>query len=378
MSGPGKVGGESNTYYQDPQAVNYQQPPPNYGQNYGQQPAVYANAPETFDKRSFDQAFKIEKPKWNDLWAGILLIIVFAGYVAVSAISLQGYDAFKGFNGDGIYNNNNDFGLNTNTVVGFVFICVMAMILSWIYISLARLFTKQFIWITGILHVVFGFVTAIYMLARKYYSGGVVFLIFAIISLVFFISWIKRIPFSALMLQTVIDVSKTRGHVYIVSLVGGIIATAFSIWFAITLVAIYAKYEPGNATTGGNPACAAGNGGCSTGKVIGLLVFITFAMYWISEWIKNTIHVTISGVYGSWFFCGSNFPKGATRGAFRRAMTYSFGSISLGSLIVAIINMLRQICSIAQQSSSQNGNIVGSIMFCIRKCLWIAIIATLD
>jgi hypothetical protein len=25
------------------------------------------------EKPSFDQAFKIEKPKWNDLWAGILV-----------------------------------------------------------------------------------------------------------------------------------------------------------------------------------------------------------------------------------------------------------------------------------------------------------------
>lgn len=156
------------------------------------------------------------------------------------------------------------------------------------------------------------------MLSRKYYSGGIVFLLFSIFTVICFISWIKRIPFSVLMLQTSIDVSKKYGHVYLVSLIGGIVAAAFGAWFSVTLVAIYAKYEP-NSGTGINPACA--SGGCSSGKVIGLIVCATFAMYWISEWIKNTIHVTISGVYGSWYFCPNNLPKGPTRGAFKRSVT---------------------------------------------------------
>lgn len=129
-------------------------------------------------------------------------------------------------------------------------------------------------------------------------------------------------------------------------------------------------FEPSNSnsSTGTNPACS---GSCSSATVIGLLVFITFAGYWISEWIKNTIHVTVAGVYGSWYFCSGKpggMPKGATSGAFRRAMTYSFGSISFGSLIVALINMLRQACSIAQQNEAASGNMIGSMMFCCLGC----------
>ena len=62
-------------------------------------------------------------------------------------------------------------------------------------------------------------------------------------------------------------------------------------------------------------------------------------------------------------------PKGPTRGAARRALTYSFGSISFGSLIVAIINMLRQACSIAQQTEANNGNIAAQIAFCLLQCI---------
>lgn len=110
--------------------------------------------------------------------------------------------ATKGFNGGGIYGSSNDFGLDTNTIVLFAFCLAVALILSLAYIGMARVFTKQFIWITGILHIIFGFVTAIYMLSRKYYSGGIVFLLFSIFTVICFISWIPRIPFSVLMLQT--------------------------------------------------------------------------------------------------------------------------------------------------------------------------------
>lgn len=51
---------------------------------YGQQPPQYAQQPQYApnpaaaetgygEKPTFDQAFKIDKPKWNDLWAGILV-----------------------------------------------------------------------------------------------------------------------------------------------------------------------------------------------------------------------------------------------------------------------------------------------------------------
>jgi uncharacterized protein YigE (DUF2233 family) len=44
-------------------------------------------------------------------------------------------------------------------------------------------------------------------------------------------------------------------------------------------VSIYVQYTP----NGANSNCRNGVGDCGNGKVIGLLVFVTFAMYWISE-----------------------------------------------------------------------------------------------
>ncbi|KAL8735208.1 MAG: hypothetical protein Q9166_001084 [cf. Caloplaca sp. 2 TL-2023] len=365
--------------YQQPQYSpaphpNFQQTPPDYHQNYQQNASAPPPPPPQtggHGKQTFEQAFKLDKPKYNDLWAAILLILTFLGFAAVSALSLQAYSSNKHFSGGGIYNAPNDFSLNTNTIVLFVFVLAVAFAFSSAYFTAARAFTKQFIWITGILHIVFGIGTCIYYFYRHYYSAAIVFALFSVFSIICFISWIPRIPFSVVMLQQTMDVAKGFGHVFLVSAIGGIVSVAFGAWFSVTLVAIYVKYEPSSGGT--NPACSSGSrGACSSATVIGLIVFVTFAGYWITEWLKNTIHSVMAGVYGSWFFCAGKpggMPSGATRGAFRRSMTYSLGSISFGSLVVALINMVRQAVSIAQRQEAQEGNIVASIAFCCLGCI---------
>ena len=55
----------------------YQQPPPpNYGQSDFQQNTVAPPNMGSGGKQTFDQAFKLDKPKFNDLWAGILVRLV--------------------------------------------------------------------------------------------------------------------------------------------------------------------------------------------------------------------------------------------------------------------------------------------------------------
>ncbi|KAI9166518.1 Protein PNS1 [Paramyrothecium foliicola] len=367
---PGYNGGYQQNYnagYQQPDEYPLQQQaPPQYSYTPAQ--------PVGDEKYSFDQAFKIEKPKYNDLWAAILFIVAVGGFTAISALALWSYSRTRNVNGGGIYDGDNNFSLSTNTILLFVFCLVVAFVLSYAYVWLARLFPRQFIWVTGILNIIWALGTAIYYLYIRIYPAGIVFLIFGVFLAFCFWTWISRIPFSALMLKTSVDVSKKYGHVYLVSLLGGIVATALAAWFSVTLVAVYTRWEP----SANNPSCA--NGGCSNAKVIGFIVYITFAMYWISEWLKNTIHTTISGVYGSWYFLPHNFPKDATRGALKRALTYSFGSIAFGSLIVAIIRFLRQICSVARSQSASEGGIAGMagyVLFCILGCFiaileWIA------
>jgi hypothetical protein len=81
--------GEAQGYYQEgaPQQMQYAQQPqqqqqPYEQKNYQQQPPQYGNyAPQNYDavgeKQDFSQAFKLDKPKFNDWWAGLLVSFVY-------------------------------------------------------------------------------------------------------------------------------------------------------------------------------------------------------------------------------------------------------------------------------------------------------------
>lgn len=321
----------SQSYYNGGgQQYNASAPPPNYGQafqggdpnynnnNYNpqQQQQQYNNGPNGYNnggppqqhdysnnpsmpidgKQDFTQAFAVQKPRYNDLWAGIAFLLVFLGFVAVSVYSLEGFGkAQSGRAARGSFGNNAIFGLNRNVIGLFGFTLAVAVGLSVIYFALARVATKQLIWISGILNILAAFATAGYLFYAKAWAGAIIALLIAIFTVICFISWIPRIPFSVLMFQTIVDVSKQFGHVYFVSAIGGIGAALFAAWVSATLVAVYARFQPTNpnGTTGPNQSRG-------LGAVAGLFVFVTFAAYWTSEWWKNTIHTIISGVYGSW------------------------------------------------------------------------------
>lgn len=103
---------QQQNYQQQPyQQQNYQQT--DYNQNASNEEAPPYNAPSNpNEKQEFHQAFAVPKPKWNDLWAAILFLATFAGFVAVSGICLRGYQVSS----DGS-TTNNTFGLNRLTIV---------------------------------------------------------------------------------------------------------------------------------------------------------------------------------------------------------------------------------------------------------------------
>lgn len=356
--GQGQDQGQNNNYYNQ-EGGN----PPPYTPDF---PPDYNYKPNP-NAATFDEAFAVPKPKWNDKIGLVILALIFSGYLALSIIVIRAYAQTHSFQGWGIYSGENDYSLNTHTLILYAFVLATAIVLSLLYFIAARVWTKQFIWITYILHLLFSWGTAIYYLAVGYYSAGIVFIIFAALTTWWFWCSRKRIPFATIVLQTLIDVTRANPSVLIISAIGAVVAAAFGTWFAFTIVSIYVKYDPDNR----NPGCMTTGGSCSNGKLIGLILFTIFCGYYLTEVIKNVIHVTISGVYGSWYYCSKSdqgMPKHAAMSSFRRAITYSLGSISLGSLIVSIINFIRQILSVLQQDARQSGDTLATVILCFVQC----------
>ena len=68
------------------------------------------------------------------------------------------------------------------------------------------------------------------------------------------------------------------------------------------------------------------------------IAFLIFSLYWTSQVFRNVSHVTTAGTVASWWLV-SDIER-PTLGAFKRAMTSSFGTICAGSLVVAIVDTL--------------------------------------
>merc|ERR1711968_1901 len=79
--------------------------------------------------------------------------------------------------------------------------------------------------------------------------------------------------------------------------------------------------------------------------------------------VKNIVHCTCCGATGSWWFLSHS--PGAVSAAFKRATTTSFGSICLGSLIVAVLKALE--ASLKEQA--KKNPIAACLMQCIRELM---------
>ncbi len=144
--------------------------------------------------------------------------------------------------------------------------------------------------------------------------------------------------------------------VYIVVILGLIVQTALSAWYAFTIIGVYVSYTPDSA------ACA--TNACSSGKVAGLVFFATFAFLWISQVVANVCLATLAGgAFGGWYYYGpavkggqGGMPRRPNLKAFGRATTWSLGSIAFGSLIVTILEILRQLFRLLSQYESGQGD----------------------
>jgi hypothetical protein len=104
----------------------------------------------------------------------------------------------------------------------------------------------------------------------------------------------------------------------------------------------------------------------STGVMAILGCLLSF--YYTFQVLRNVVHTTLAGTVGAWWFTPDKAYRccsGGLTDSLYQSLTYSFGSICLGSLIVAIIEILK----VWLQSMANNR--WGSLLRCIAQCfLW--------
>lgn len=235
--------------------------------------------------------------------------------------------------------------------MGKVFlVCLLGAIaavgFSVFYLTIIKKHAKQLIHFTLWAGIAWCIILAIIGFAKGSVGVGIVFLLCAAINALFFYFWRSRIPFATAILTTVAHILETFPAPTYYAYLSLIAQVAWVLLWMPTFVLVQ-RFT-------------------STGAGV-LSVFLIFSFYWTSQVIKNVVHVTASGLVATWYFLsGVGMPPNPTQKAFKRATTTSFGSICLGSLVVAILKTLRQLVNSARRG---NNNWLACMASCILAIL---------
>lgn len=177
----------------------------------------------------------------------------------------------------------------------------------------------------------------------------------------------NKIPYAASNLKCGITVLKNNLGLGLVSLgaMTGLLGYCFGwVWAFAGTIQLDAMTVNTSASSYGETSFGDESGLSALGSVVAFLFVLSF--YWTHQVLKNIVKVTVSGVVGTWWFSPieeTSFCSSAVSGSFIRSTTYSLGSICFGSLIVAILQMLRD--SLRRAQNGRNAGILRCIAMCI-------------
>ncbi|TPX61697.1 hypothetical protein PhCBS80983_g00930 [Powellomyces hirtus] len=354
-----------NQYQQNPQqyqpqpyaapynAPNYQQqnyPPP-------QAPPPQQGSGEKFAKTS----------KYKDLWAAIVFLLTMAAFAVCVVRGLTSLKFAK--NNTGVTNpeNNNagnEFVVPPPADLGGILAASVGtgFVLSVLYFVAMQKFAGKLIKVSMVLNVLVLAALAAYYAYQRQFAATIIMVLILGITAFFLWSCRSRIPLAKIVLKTVTKVT------------GQYPATLFAGFMALVLIAIFNALWLAS-FAGMMQYFETNNSG--NGLRYLTIVFMLFALYYASQVISNVVHVTVSGLFATYYFMGQpggpqgkvTIPiKNPTAASAKRALTTSFGSICFGSLVIAILQTIRAMLRMASQEAAQDGNVVGALCAACAGC----------
>jgi hypothetical protein len=221
------------------------------------------------------------------------------------------------------------------------------------FLYIAKHYAKQLIYGCMILSiVVYAFLIIFVAAIGLFIPVGIILIFVFLLNCLVFFFWRKRIPFAALLLTTSSSLIKKFPATTAVPFVAALIHLAWNIAWIFAFITAYTLSIPTDPNNGTN---------------LSILVYVVFVFfyYWAGQVISNTVHVTVCGVFATWYFQMNNI-QNPTQNSAKRALTTSFGTICYGSLLVAIIKTLR---FLADQSRRSNSGGAFAMVMCMIACL---------
>jgi len=188
--------------------------------------------------------------------------------------------------------------------------------------------------------------------------AGCLFLFFFLLGLCYIkVVW-DRIPFATANLVTATIAVKTNFGLVFLGYWMTIFGMIYAVFWTMSFMGILQKL-------------CGGYDECKNNFPYGAFFGLVLAYYWTMEVVSNIIHVTVAGTIATWWFTpheAASCCSPAILGSYLRSLTTSFGSICLGSFIVAFIQALRAMAEAARQNDDGNALLL-CLVDCILACL---------
>lgn len=291
--------------------------------------------------------------------------IAFIVHVMVVAIiaALYGADALSTTTAQANANANDNDDVDLSgfwNVAGLTGVC--AVVLSGLMLKLMTEIAESLVKFSLLFSVGLSFAVAFMSLAFGNIVGGILGLLFAAISVCYARMVWSRIPFATANLVTSLTAIKKNFGVTVVSYIFVVLALLWSFLWSITTLVAYQDASVCNVDMDDDDGISEQ---CTISS--GYLFLLLVSFYWTQQVLVNIVHVTVSGVVGTWWFVpeeASSCCSSAVTSSLFRSTTYSFGSICFGSLVVALIQALEAIARQARQQGEGN-----QILLCLAECI---------
>ncbi|OAQ34868.1 DUF580-domain-containing protein [Linnemannia elongata AG-77] len=332
---------------------------PNYGHDNGapsshNQPPTYTHQEEhapLIPKTNTDGKFTPDT-SYKDVWATVLFIGNLFGYFGLTYYSARHFisNPFTVLE-DGTSVSSNAFLADHAFVVLTLTSLAFTFSLSYGYFVLIQRYTAALVKISWFFSVFFTIAIGVLQILGGSLWGALSIAV-GVLCLFLYKYWASRMAFSVLVLETVTSVTRKYPATLAVAFSGLVLQI---IWCAIWIFGLVLNYQYFQTVSNCRPVD--NKMVCDNNALYIAMVYLNFVMFWNTEVIKNVIHVTISGVFGVYYFfegSAAGAPASPTLASAKRALTTSFGSICFGSLLIALLQTLRYILN-SLRSDSDDG-----------------------
>lgn len=105
-----------------------------------------------------------------------------------------------------------------------------------------------------------------------------------------------------------------------------------------------------------------------------LELFVLFMTFWIINFVTSLNQMVLSGAFASYYWAfnkPNDVPRFPIIYSFGRALRYHLGSLAFGSLIIAVVQLVRVILDYIDYKLRDSNNKVAKFMLkCMKCCLW--------